>query len=165
MFSKLLNLANIQLITQTSAYTLTGNLETLLWPQLRSDVSNRLVSTGAHQPTTRFTAVEEAYRHVFSSIPESGNCWCHSDKRSAPKGPAQDKFDQACKSFHDCMTAGYLSDLSAFNSELNVTLNVPTETYETVTDQRLLNMFVEDAPINFDNSTSTAPEVRDSFQI
>ena len=107
--------SSIQLLlhafTTSKALTLSGSLETLLWPQLRSDVANKLVTTGAVGASARFTEAEEAYRQIFTSIPESGNCWSHANKRNAARGPVQDQYDHACKSLHECITAGYLSNL------------------------------------------------------
>ena len=139
-----------------SSFTLNGTLETLLWPQLRTDVANRLINSNLVPATNRFTAVEESYRQIYSSIPETGNCWCHRDKRLAPKGPVQDKFDEACKSFHDCLTAGYLSGLSGFDVEMQIYLDVFSETFHAVNDPRLLKLFnyTETQPFNYNSNTS-----------
>ena len=71
MLLKYLNptlLVQLSYFQQITSVTLSGTIETLLWPQLRSDISNRLVSNGAAQASDRFSAAEEAYRQVFSGI-------------------------------------------------------------------------------------------------
>ena len=62
-----------------------GTVSDLLWPQMRSSIANYLIknqiSTGA-----------AAYKKVFQKIPDSGNCWCFSDKSVTVRGEPQDLY-------------------------------------------------------------------------
>ena len=62
-----------------------GTVSDLLWPQMRSSIANYLIknqiSTGA-----------AAYKKVFQKIPDSGNCWCFSDKSVTVRGEPQDSY-------------------------------------------------------------------------
>ena len=92
--------ASNSLLQMARAEILNGTVKDLLCPQMRSSMANYLIEQN-------ILPAEQAYLEVFNKIPESGNCWCNNDKSLAAKGPTHDQYDEACKTYHECITCGY----------------------------------------------------------
>lgn len=63
----------------------------------------------------------EVYDLIFQTIPANGNCWCHENRKSAPKGVTQDDYDKTCRFFHQCLHCGeYEGCTEPYETELNI---------------------------------------------
>ena len=120
----------------------------MLWPQMRSSIANYLVQN-------QVLAKEEAYRQVFDAIPDSGNCWCFSDKHDTSKGAPQDLYDTACRKFHYCMKCGYKSDLADYdeNAVLSIDTSAPTAIFQVTNN--LTDVVENNDVINYNSDNNS----------
>ena len=134
--------------TLTDSTILNGTISEMLWPQMRSSIANYLVQN-------QVLAKEEAYRQVFDAIPDSGNCWCFSDKHDTSKGAPQDLYDTACRKFHYCMKCGYNSDLADYdeNAVLSIDTSAPTAIFQVTNN--LTDVVENNDVINYNSDNNS----------
>ena len=124
---------------------LNGTVSELLWPQMRSSIANYLVKYNILDGPL-------AYKKVFERIPDSGNCWCFSDKHETSKGDPQDLYDAACRRFHYCIRCGYNSNITDYDENVIVAFNMkePTSSFNISLD--LVNLVESNNMMNFDSA-------------
>ena len=143
----LLSSALSSLLASAQNQEITSSLSDSFWNQLRANLANNLIQATDVSP-------DYAYQQVYNTFPENGNCWCSLDKSTAIKGPAQDAYDTACKSYHSCIHCGELRSSNAIKNKgmtQQFTMNVTTtDSFEVQTPS-----FAYNDLYNYDNSGDT----------
>ena len=135
------------LILSTNSTVIHGTVSELLWPQMRSSIANYLVKNNILDGPV-------AYTTVFEKIPESGNCWCFSDKHETEKSEPQDLYDFACRRFHYCVRCGYNSDISDYDENVSVAFTKESVLNFSVTAE-LTDIIETNNIMNFDADSNS----------